>query len=411
MKKDGFISMTLVYSFLIIFLFIMLAILNTYKEKNNFLEYINETIDNNLVDIRGNNVSLYNKILEDNVTMSLNSVTIGTIANKSVGNGNGLYYIDDPLVTDENGDTVGGRIYFFRGEVDDNYVVTTTIDNDGHYKDGICWRIIRTTESGEIKLIYSNKASMTNGEYTCGTYSKTGVGSKSKYNKEKNKNSYVGYMFGNPASTTYIGAHTFADENELNALLLENETFTNSSTIKLNNEDWFSKNLKSVFSILGDSVFCNDRYVNDTSTLGIGAVPTNYIEARKNNYTFVCKNNDDRFNLSIFYGGANTKVNSLSYPVGLITYDEIVYAGGSTGNDNRKYYLYNEAASWTMSPNSFNGSDAKLYYVNENGKILIDNADTEKYYYPVISIKHSVNVDSGNGKARSPYVLIGTRGE
>ncbi len=44
MKKDGFVSMTLVFSFLIIFLFLLLAILNAYSEQNKYLKAINSKI-------------------------------------------------------------------------------------------------------------------------------------------------------------------------------------------------------------------------------------------------------------------------------------------------------------------------------------------------------------------------------
>ena len=37
MKKQGFVSMTLVYTFLVLFLFLMLAVLNAYTQQNKFL--------------------------------------------------------------------------------------------------------------------------------------------------------------------------------------------------------------------------------------------------------------------------------------------------------------------------------------------------------------------------------------
>ena len=47
-KKSGFISMALVYTFLVIFLFLMLAILRTYIEKDKFLETINSQINEDI---------------------------------------------------------------------------------------------------------------------------------------------------------------------------------------------------------------------------------------------------------------------------------------------------------------------------------------------------------------------------
>ena len=44
MKKEGFVSMTLVYTFLILFLFLVLSILTAYAQKNKFLDAIKEQI-------------------------------------------------------------------------------------------------------------------------------------------------------------------------------------------------------------------------------------------------------------------------------------------------------------------------------------------------------------------------------
>ncbi len=45
MKKNGFVSMTMVYTFLILFLFLMLAVLMAYAQQNRYLEAIDSKID------------------------------------------------------------------------------------------------------------------------------------------------------------------------------------------------------------------------------------------------------------------------------------------------------------------------------------------------------------------------------
>lgn len=45
MKKNGFVSMTLVYTFLILFLFLMLAVLNAYSQQNRYRNAIEENIN------------------------------------------------------------------------------------------------------------------------------------------------------------------------------------------------------------------------------------------------------------------------------------------------------------------------------------------------------------------------------
>ena len=62
-KKNGFISMTLVYTFLILFMFLMLAILRTYTEKDKFLQAINAQIDNDIGVAKGNRITVINRLL------------------------------------------------------------------------------------------------------------------------------------------------------------------------------------------------------------------------------------------------------------------------------------------------------------------------------------------------------------
>src|SRR5574344_2284818 len=47
-NKNGFISMTLVYTFLILFLFLMLAILNAYTQKNKYFDGLTDGVNKDL---------------------------------------------------------------------------------------------------------------------------------------------------------------------------------------------------------------------------------------------------------------------------------------------------------------------------------------------------------------------------
>lgn len=49
MNKKGFISMTLVYTFLILFLFLVLSILATYTQKNKFLDGVADKVKNKVI--------------------------------------------------------------------------------------------------------------------------------------------------------------------------------------------------------------------------------------------------------------------------------------------------------------------------------------------------------------------------
>ena len=95
---------------------------------------------------------------------------------------------------------------------------------------------------------------------------------------------------------------------------------------------------------------------------------------------------------------------ALTYPVGLITMDEVVYGGGYNGSNN-SYYLYTGQYYWTMSPYEFNGINAGVRAVLSFGSVdnssNVVNTDGVR---PVISLKSSVEL-TGNGTMGEPYVV------
>lgn len=201
-NKDGFISMTLVYTFLIVFMFIMLAIINSYTQKNHFLETINEKIDEDLKNYMGIDVNIFNKLLNDNAVLSASGIDLSSQTTK------GLYYLDN---VDENDDGNSNRIYFFRGKVTNNFIV---VNNK-------CFRIMRTNENGSIRLIYYNDNTDCSGN----------AKSISKSNYDYTNNKYIWY-------------------SEEDGLF--------SSEIKKVIDDWYKNTMyDNVNNIVSDSIYCN----------------------------------------------------------------------------------------------------------------------------------------------------------
>ena len=92
--------------------------------------------------------------------------------------------------------------------------------------------------------------------------------------------------------------------------------------------------------------------------------------------------------------------------VGLITADEVEFAGGKNAN-NTSYYLYNGQNYWTMSPCYWSGSAAVVFYVNSNGYLLNGNVtNTFISVRPVINLKAgTLFATGGNGTQSNPYVV------
>ena len=211
MNKKGFISMTLVYTFLILFLFLTLAILNTYSNKNKFLDAIDDKINDDINSFSNSNNNLLNKLLIDNTPTLDSNILFHKISNLSVGNGNGLFYTDDKNKTDLNNDGVGNRIYYFRGEVDNNYLLFG----------GFCWKIIRTNENGSIRVRYD-------GLFENGTCPTTGT-------------------------RVYINTSSY----NLNNTTEDNMKFINSN-IKDILDEWYLTNLATIDAslLVSDEIFC-----------------------------------------------------------------------------------------------------------------------------------------------------------
>ena len=138
-NKKGFISMSLVYTFLILFLFVMLAILRTYSRNNKILTTFSERINSDLKVSNEQKSKLYYRILIDNLNYSdiVDSINVSSSTGinfslpSSETNGKGLYY-----TSSADKSINGKRVYYFRGAVNNNYVIYA----------GFCFRIIRTAE-------------------------------------------------------------------------------------------------------------------------------------------------------------------------------------------------------------------------------------------------------------------------
>ena len=190
-------------------------------------------------------------------------------------------------------------------------------------------------------------------------------------------------------------------------------TGTNSS-IKTTIDNWYSSNLNSYSGYISKTaIYCNDRTVASGDTWSATG-NTFYYAARERlqtnkTPTFACSNANDRFTASTSTGNGK-----LTYPIGLITADEISYAGGVQGPNNSNYYIAQNASSgaswwWTMSPISWNSSGYASVFVvgGSSGTGGLDNwiVNGTNGVRPVISLKSCVLASGGSGTASDPYTV------
>ncbi len=211
-----------------------------------------------------------------------------------------------------------GTSYYFRG-------LEGSLNNWVNFA-GFYWRILRINGNDTIRMIYQGVA---NGNPSSanktGTTTQIGVTTYA-YNGTENDNTYIGYMNNGSSTTSYSGAH---------------QNITNSNA-KATIDAWYKINI--VDKGYGKYVdintgFCNDRELSSGTFgytgAGYGTQQTAYTSAGRlyngssgwkttQTPTLQCTNkNRDLFTVS----NSDVGNKKLVYPVGMITSDEVVFAG------------------------------------------------------------------------------------
>ena len=282
------------------------------------------------------------------------TTTIDFSQTSAASSTNGIYMTTD---TDS-----GNPVYYYRGNVDNRVIFAN-----------YCWRIVRTTETGGVKLIYDGVPS--NGQ--CNNTGDNSTIGDSAFNSNYNNAKYVGYMYGSSIDDT---------------------TYTDDSTIKAAIDDWYQNNMTDYTSQLEDTVFCNDRsYTTSDSDLYFGAYTR--LNANKTP-TLKCQNTKDKFTVDTSNGNG-----ALTYPVGLITADEMAYAGGVFGTSNSSFYLYTGQYYWALSPFYFVSSAAFLNGLYSTGSIDWYYVVNSVGVRPSVSLQPGIGMTGGSGTSTDPFVI------
>ena len=253
----------------------------------------------------------------------------------------------------------------------------------------IYWRIIRTNSDRSVRLLY-------HGTNTTATDAYIG---RSAFNTTYNNPMYVGYMYGTSGS------------------LVNNRTNTNNSTIKGVIDTWYKDNLNTNYGkyISTTAVYCNDRsnpaggYNTGNTSFYYGA--RTRLDTNKTP-SYDCATTEDKFTAD-----SSTGNGKLTYPIALMTADEVAFAGGVSGNNAETWYYYNSVNSsstgntfwWLLSPYYWSGSYADVFGVNGSsfypGNLANDIVDDTRGVRPAVSLKSCVKTSGGDGSAGTPYTI------
>ena len=306
-----------------------------------------------------------------------------------------------------------GTSYYFRGAVDNNWVkygkytkdmyncnngtISATDTGNSCTKiassgDDIYWRIIRINGDGSIRMIYSGVKAPTESTKVIKT-ADTSLG-KSPFNPHYNSAEYVGYMY-------TIG---------------EQHGTSKSSDIKTYLDNWYANytDLNKTGTKITDQIYCNDR---TASTSDVAYSTTDYTTLTSWNSTgtnyyygangrvwnnpvspdYKCPVVSDKFTTTTAKGNGK-----LSYPVGLITADEITFAGLPAGKTNNSFYLHTGAYYWAGSPREFDGSYSTEFFVFGDGRLLDSYVHYNRGVRGVVSLSSEANL-IGDGTWNNVY--------
>ena len=396
---------------------------------------LNFTFSANFVQADDTAVEVQHRFLYD---VLKNEALNGGLAKEYVGNHKDSYNV-----------TATKKIYHWYADNDTDGIQVTNMSNV--IFGGFCWQMLRTTDTGGVKLIY-------NGVPANGQCNNTGTGQitgTSSFNSSDNGLYLVGYRYntlassykekGNSAATsgslfgtgvTYSGStYTLTDtsttyddyhhytcnnttgtcstvryyhynnyyieltsgrtvEYALSEMLTSDRTNISNSTIKRNVDSWYSSNLRNYASQLEDTIFCNNRSVSDYggwNPNGGGKSGILYF-SDTNSVDLSCPRVDDQYSV------ANTHA-KLNYPIGLLTAPEAKILNNTkildTGSSSANF--------WLLTPFWYYYTGPNLIYFEDG--LYVHKDTIAKGVRPVISLKPNSYYSYGDGSKNNPYYV------
>ena len=274
------------------------------------------------------------------------------------------------------GTEYGTTVYYFAGNATDNWVkFGKNASNQDLY-----WRIIRTNSDGSVRLLYHGTSTTATDAY---------IGT-SAFNSSYDNIAYVSYMYGSLGSVENARANT------------------NNSTIKTAIDNWYATNLNTNYGkyLSTTAVYCNDRSTSDNTYFGA------YTRLKTNKTpSYDCAATEDKFTADTSTGNGK-----LTYPIALMTADEVSFAGGLWNKNAPTWYYYNSAKGsstgstwwWLLSPYDWRGSYARVFSVygsSSPGYLYDDYVYNASGVRPAISLKFCTLYSTGNGSASDPYTI------
>ena len=210
---------------------------------------------------------------------------------------------------------------------------------------GFTWRIVRINEDGTIRIVMQD-----------------GINSNTEYKFNSNYNNYTYMYYSNSQAKTTL-------------------------------ERWYQTNIGSksdlAKNVASGAYYCEQAKAKDDDSYTSGsATMTIYSKYTPNFKCTADGNNKGLVNAS----------------VGLLSYDEVVHAGGYNNYNNSNYYLNNNSNFWTMSPAGLSSGRSRVWQFYYNGSFgSVDVNFT--YRLRAVLILNADTPVTGDGTSSDPFVI------
>ena len=210
---------------------------------------------------------------------------------------------------------------------------------------GFKWRIVRINEDGTIRMIMQD-----------------GINNNASYVFNSKYDNYTYMYYSNSEAKTQL-------------------------------ENWYSTNIKNNTNyskyVATGNYYCEEAKTKFSSSWTSGNAEMIVYDGYTTN--FKCETD----------GNSKGLVNS---NIGLITYDELIYAGGYFNQENDSYYLQNGTFAWTMSPSGVGTTYLGEWRINDSGIVYSNRTNYSNLLRPVVNLKSDTKV-SGIGTSSDPFVI------
>ena len=228
---------------------------------------------------------------------------------------------------------------------DSTYYFRGNVENNYVSFAGYTWRIVRINEDGTIRIVMQD-----------------GINNNATYKFNSNYNNYTYMYYSNSNAKTQLNS-------------------------------WYQTNIGSksdlANKVVSGNYYCEQAKAKyDSSYTSGNASMTVYSRYTPN---FKCTTD----------GNGKGQV---SASVGLLSYDEVVYAGGYYNQNNSNYYLYNNNYFWTISPSGISGSDSYVWSVYASGNISNYYVPNTSALRPVLNLTADT-LATGSGTSSDPFVV------